>query len=147
MEEVICFCGIGTALLDLLIPDDKFSKQMGFVISLVFVIGIITPLAEVINNFSKEYSSLETSTYQVKYENEEVYKQSLKKVTESNIEKSVRKMLEDSEIEVYKISVSVDISESSCISISRIDIDCSNFEKASEIIKNEVTKECEIWEG
>lgn len=142
-----CLCGTGIAICEIISPDEKFSKQINFILSLVFVTGIMTPFADILKSFSDEEDVfLSTGIYEDYSNTEEVYNEYLRVITEENIEKSVKNMLENKKISVYKISVGIDISESSCISISNIGLKCSDFSEAYDIITSEITEECEIWE-
>ncbi len=146
MVLTACVCGMATGLWGMITPDKKFSKQVNFILSLVFIMAVITPFAEIFRNFSDKQVSATIQNYKQSYEDENTYNTYLKHITEDNIEKSVTGILEENGLEVRKISVSIDISESSCISISNIGIECDDFSKAYQIIVNEVAKECDVWE-
>lgn len=146
MVMTACFCGIAMSICDIVSPDEKFRKQFHFIFSLVFAIGIAAPFLDIIRNFSAdgsvcmnipEYSCIADEIQTEKY---------LKKITEENIERSLKSLLENNGITVYKICVETDISDSSCISIIKTQLSCDDFEKAADIIESETGAECELWQ-
>lgn len=141
-----CFCGIGISVCEMIMPDEKFSKQINFILSLVFVISIITPFKLFADKVSDNGISYRSAGYEFSYEGEEMYDAYLEKTICHNIEESIISMLEAKNIPCEKVSVSIDISDSYCISISKAGIVSSEFEKASEMIMSEISEDCEIWD-
>lgn len=140
-----CLCGIAVSICDMVSPSEKFSKQIHFILSLVFAIGILTPVIGIVQKFSDDSSVMSMESYDFQSENEVVYDKYLKQITEDNIENSLRMLLENNNITVDKICVEIDISDNSCIFINNIGLSCNDFEKASEIINSEVGRECGVW--
>lgn len=147
MVMAACFCGIAMSLCDMISPDEKFRKQLHFIFSLVFAIGITAPFANIIRNFSAENGiCMNISEYNDIADENDMYKKYLKKMTEENISESLKNLLESNGISVYKICVETDISDSSCISIIKTQLSCDDFEKGADIIKSETGAECELWQ-
>ena len=141
-----CLCGTGISICEMIMPDEKFSKQINFILSIVFVIGIITPFKSLADRISSDDISYSNAGYEFSYEGEEMYRRYLEKTICQNIENSIKSMLEEKNISCEKVSVSIDISDDYCISISKAGILSNEFEKASEIIRSEISEDCEIWD-
>ncbi|MGN0606731.1 MAG: hypothetical protein ACI4JM_09440 [Oscillospiraceae bacterium] len=141
-----CLCGTAVSICDMLCADSRYSKQINFILSLVFVTGIITPVSYALKNF--DVSAAMSGIYEYntdRAKNNEEYIKYLKRAVEDNINASFRDILESEGISVRKIYSEVDISENYSISIIKAGIECDDFEKAAEIIKSTAGEEFEIW--
>ena len=146
---ISCILAIAISVFDMLYPGKKFEKQMRLLLSLVFVIGIITPVFTGAISFTvptfasvrenQNYNNLQDSVYQS-------YQSNIKE----NIENNLTKIIRQNEINVKEISVSINIDEDNCISISEVSIipeDNKDTAEIISIIKSEVGIEPNIMQG
>ncbi|MEG0615343.1 MAG: stage III sporulation protein AF [Oscillospiraceae bacterium] len=137
---------IGISILDMLYPNKKFTKQLRIVFSLIFIIGIFSPLVagNVEFSFPTALEIKETPEYSVMQTN--VEKQLNKKI-EENISLALTKKLEANGIAVKNIFVNINIAQDNSISINEVNIISENdfdAEKAIALIKSEVGKEVAV---
>lgn len=141
-----CFCGIGISVCQMIIPDEKFSKQINFILSLVFVIGITAPFRVFFDEISSDNISYSSAGYEIPSDAEKMYSEYLTETIESNIEKSVCDILNKNDIFCEKADISIDISDDYCISINSAGIASDDFERAYQILRSEMGEDFDIWD-
>lgn len=133
MVGTACFIGIAISIADAIKPSEKFNNQIRMIFSLVFLLSILTPI--VTNGFDFSINQDVISTNGSQYsEMESVVDNQIKLITENNIANSLVLKLTESGIECKEINVSINIEDSSGISINSIELDSDDNEKSKKII-------------
>ncbi|NMB29898.1 MAG: hypothetical protein GX988_00435 [Clostridiales bacterium] len=142
----LCLAGIGLAIYKMMIPSGTYEKQIRVLVSLVFILGIISPFAR--GEISFPVSATGELVESVEYARiEEQANSYLKSHFTMNLETSLVKSLEEKGIEVDKILVNVDISKEYSISINEVRVLISNKADTGAVkaaIKKEVGEDTEI---
>jgi hypothetical protein len=138
---VACFIGIVIAIIDALAPSDKFSKQLKVMFALVFMLCVITPIAngditfdggiiDVYAESSIEQAAMNTDAY-------------IARSVERNISRNLTEILREKDIAVKNIETSINISESGSIDITVIDlsIDPEEADRAVRLISDNLNEE------
>ncbi|MDR0903854.1 MAG: hypothetical protein LBM59_04415 [Ruminococcus sp.] len=132
---VACFMGIVIALVDALSPSEKFRKQLKVMFAVIFMLAVITPIADGSINFSGEtvaaYADrdyLEAS----KLAGESYLETSIGR----NISRNLDEILKAENIYAEKIETSINISQTGSIDITVINltIDPAVTDKVTEIL-------------
>ncbi len=149
MNEIIfgiCICAVITAIFRMLIPSDKFEKQVKLVISCFFVVSVMSLIGECagINDFSDIF---DIDTEYVDY-SAELYKLTADEVADE-LRERIKEKLQQEGISTEKIYIGVNISDSGSISISEIGLVLEDFneydaERAVMITRSLVGKETEV---
>lgn len=138
MIKAACFISVAIMIADMIKPSEKFDKQLKMIFSLVLIIGMLTPILS--GKFDLSFADDIGVNTDVDYEDEEdTLNSSLKKSVESNIEHSLKVSLAQNGILCEKISISVNISEDSSISINEVRIACNNIARARTIISEQLS--------
>ncbi|MCH5193495.1 MAG: hypothetical protein J1F11_06005 [Oscillospiraceae bacterium] len=129
-----CFLGIVITIFNSLYPSEKFSKQVKIIFSLIFILSIAKPFAagritlpeigETVYASSDYYSSL----------NDNAYDYFIRSV-ESNISASLEAKLNEKNIYPEEIQTSINISDSSSISINEVIITIKDMNVSSQVIE------------
>lgn len=133
---IACFLSIAISVLDMLYPNKRFEKQVGFIFSLVFLIGITTPF--ITGGITLPSFSLPDNSY--KDISADVNGQ-LKLATEKNIETALKSRLTAQSLAVKNISVDVTISGQDSISITKVQIvpeETTDCERVRAIVASEL---------
>lgn len=118
---IACFLGIAIAMLDIVTPSEKTKKQVRLIFSLVFLIGIITPIMKAdIDLKIPEVSPFEENEAYIQITNQ--YEKCVLNQFQENILTSLEQTLNASSIFPKEISLNVNIGENNCISISEVNI-------------------------
>ena len=114
-----CFLGIVITIFNSLYPSEKFSKQVKIIFSLIFILSIAKPVAagkitlpeigETVYASSDYYSSLNDSTYDY-----------FIRSVENNISAALKAKLHEKNIYPEEIQTSINISDSTSISINEV---------------------------
>ncbi|NMA79500.1 MAG: hypothetical protein GX967_02505, partial [Clostridiales bacterium] len=106
----LCLSGIGLAIYKMMVPSGTYEKQIRVLVSLVFILGVISPFAR--GDITLPVSANNELVESVEYARiEERANSYLKSHFTTNLETSLVKALEEKGITVDKISVNVDISK------------------------------------
>jgi hypothetical protein len=132
---VACFIGIVIALIDALSPSDKFKKQLKVMFALIFMLAVITPIAD----GSIDFSGDTVAAYA-----DRDYLESSKAAGETyletavgrNISRNLDEILKAKNIYPQKIETSINIIDDGSIDITVINltIDPAKAEEAAEIL-------------
>lgn len=125
LVTTLCLAGIGLAIYKMMVPSGTYEKQIRVLVSLVFILGVISPFArgEISIPVSANNELIESIEYARIEEQANSY---LKSHFTTNLESALIKVLEEKGIAVDKISVNVDISEEYSISINEVRVLISN---------------------
>ena len=125
LVTTLCLAGIGLAIYKMMVPSGTYEKQIRVLVSLVFILGVISPFArgEISIPVSANNELIESIEYARIEEQANSY---LKSHFTTNLESALIKVLEEKGIDVDKISVNVDISEEYSISINEVRVLISN---------------------
>lgn len=135
----LCLAGIGLAIYKMMVPSGTYEKQIRVLVSLVFILGVISPFAK--GEISLHVSANGELVESVEYARiEEQANSYLKSHFTTNLETSLVKVLEEKGLAVDKISVNVDISKEYSISINEVRVLTSN-KADTEAIKAAIKKE------
>lgn len=141
----VCIISAAICIIDLLASGTKFRNQIKFLLNLVFILVIITPITGEISEFSipdvENYFNTDYS------KSEEVYYKELERQTSENISSVLKAQIEAAGIICYKLETSINISKTNSISISSVTISTDNFEEAAAIIRNSLGSETEVLNG
>ncbi|MDR0946437.1 MAG: hypothetical protein LBM87_01635 [Ruminococcus sp.] len=128
-----CFIGIVISIVDSLSPSQKFTKQLKIMFALIFILCVITPLANGSINFTEiaapaiaQANSAEISGLN----GEEYYIRSII----NNINRNLKEELKANYINAVNLETSINISETGSISISVIDCTLSDPSQAEEAL-------------
>lgn len=143
--STICVAAIGAALYKILVPENKFSKQIGLLTAGVFLLIIITAFSGVKPDFDISRFEQETSEKIDDFSNE-VNEQLKKEICEKTEEK-IREVLSEHEIYPEEIHIIVNISGLYGIDISEIRIvlnESGTAEETAEILRGELADTVKI---
>jgi hypothetical protein len=139
---VACFIGIVIALVDALAPSDKFKKQLKVMFAVIFMLAVITPIADGSIDFSGDtVAAYAASDY---LEASKVAGESyLTNSIGRNISRNIDEILMAENIYAQKIETSINILENGSIDITVIDltVDETVAKRASEILSEKLDGE------
>jgi hypothetical protein len=132
---VACFIGIVIALVDALAPSDKFKKQLKVMFAVIFMLAVITPIADGSIDFSEEtVAAYADSDYLAASKAAgETY---LETAIARNISRNLDEILKAKNIYPQKIETSINIRENHSIDITVINltVDPARAEEAAKIL-------------
>ncbi len=141
MRKIIitsCILSIVITIADCLKPNEKFSRQLKTIFSLIFIIGIVT--AGIKTGIDFELPEYEDEAYNDSYESiKKTADEALKREVEVKINKKVEDILTEKGISYEKIYANININEEGGIDINRIDYKGKDFEQARKEIANNFT--------
>lgn len=132
----VTLSAIACTILETLAPNGKFEKIIRLVLGAFMLCAILFPLKGAIKNINfnldKNTSFADSNEGLKNKVNEETQKNS-----KENIEKIIKEMLKEKNIEVKKINIFMDMKEDNCISISKAEIYLSGNDekKKEEVVK------------
>ncbi|MDR0974601.1 MAG: stage III sporulation protein AF [Ruminococcus sp.] len=139
---VACFMGIVIALVDALSPSEKFRKQLKVMFAVIFMLAVITPIADGSIDFSEESieAYADTDYLEASRNAGETY---LETSIGRNISRNIDEVLKGEDITAEKIETSINILENGSIDITVINltINPTNAERAAEIIGEAIDDE------
>jgi len=136
-----CFLGIIFSALSGIAPDEKFSKQINIIFSLVTVLIVITPFIGA--DISLDEFSFDES---VSSDYEEIYSEELDKAVQSELCASLERLLSENGIAAVKISADVNNFSDGSISITKVTVsipDKSQRDKAEKLLREALGNETE----
>ncbi|MBQ8298205.1 MAG: hypothetical protein IJX77_10535 [Ruminococcus sp.] len=141
----VCIISASVFLINGLAAGTRFKNQMKFLLNLVFITVISTPILKGTLEFDlpdiEKYMSLEYD------DSMSLYHEEMKKQTGENISAVLKQQIEAAGINCTEIETEVNISETNSISISRVTVSADNFEAAAEVIRNSLGAETEVYNG
>lgn len=142
----LCLAGIGLAIYKMMVPSGTYEKQIRVLVSLVFVLGVISPFAK--GDISLPVSANSDLSENIEYLRiEEQANTYLELHFTTNLETALLKVLEEKDVAVNKISVNVDISKDYSISINEVRVLISNNDESAvvkAIIQKEVGEDTDV---
>lgn len=141
----VCVVSAAICIIDGLAAGTRFRKQMRFLLNLIFVLIVVSPILKGTAIFEMpDISGFVTSDYNG---SQEVYYEQMKQKTGENISSVLEQQLEAAGINCESIETDVNISESNSISISSVTVCADNFTAAAEIVRNSLGTETEVIDG
>lgn len=143
----LCMAALGTALLRMLIPENKLSKQLSLLIGAVFLFTGISALGNADFNFDAEVLSIQTAELNARAPiavNEE-----LERTVCAEMSNKIFAILEPHKIYPQEIRVSVNISGLYSINITQVELVFKSGEQAAataaaELLRDELPPEITI---
>ncbi|MDR0917780.1 MAG: hypothetical protein LBM93_00795 [Oscillospiraceae bacterium] len=121
-----CMMSLIICIADMLKPNENYDKQLKILFSLMFILSILIPISKADFNFDfKEVNSTD-----IQY-NENL----LESEIEVNIERNLSTKLKEQGLTVENLDITMNISDSGSISISKVDFSTSDDKTAENIIK------------
>jgi len=142
----ICFIAVATALFRMLIPENSFKKQIGFLISCFFITSIVALITNADINFD-EFTGIEFGTESNYIDFSEQTTAARKRAIGEEVAARVREVLAEHEIYPSKIYVIVNISGLYSISINEIRLVLppdADFSLASVITEREAGRDIKV---
>lgn len=135
-----CLLSIAVGLCSLLRPARQFDKQLRFLISLLFVIGIAAPFLRIDwrmppSAFAQVQQSEQTQTLSEETE------QLILTQTEQKTESTLQAFLTENGIVCSDLHVAVHIDETKRIYISEVSTECSDRQRACELLRTQLGEE------
>lgn len=143
--KIICMAAIALALIKILLPEKSSGKQIGLLISLIFIFVLVTPFVG--GNISINTETVRAQTDIDYSEFEKQVMESLRLQTGNIISTKLSNKLNENKISIEKITVLTNISDNNCITISKVIcvvFDESQMSDAERIIKEEADESTEI---
>lgn len=145
--NTICIAALGSALFRMLVPENKFSKQISILISSVFLLTALTAIggADLDIDFEKyDTAAAEYSTEISKNANKELQNKICKEMSDK-----IYGILNAREIYPEEIRVIVNISGLYSINITQVELVFKNGEEAAataaaELLKSELSPDIKI---
>ncbi len=119
---------------------EKFSRQLNIIFSLVFISGVLASALK--TGFDFNLSDYSIEAYEEEYTvMEENAMGAVENEAELRINNVIENLLRKNDVSFEKISSDININEDGSISINRIDYKGDDFEKAEDLIKNNLDVE------
>lgn len=134
ISATACFLGIVITVLSKMYPSDKFEKQMKTIFSLIFLISILTPVLNgnlQLPDISQTVAASSVYYQEISVNADEFFIKSV----ENNISARLEAALNSEKIFPVEIQTSVNISDSSSISINEVNVTVTDIELADEVKK------------
>jgi hypothetical protein len=149
-SAIACFIGIVIAIIDALVPSEKFTKQLKIMFAVVFSLVVITPIANGTIVFDTDsvsaYASADALT-----ESKIAGEALLERAVGRNISRSLAEELKNAEISPQNIETTVNISENGSIDITVIDLQIhpQDADRAMRILEEKLSEEftVNIYDG
>ena len=141
----VCITSAAASLIGSLTSGTKMQKQMKLILDLV--IGIVTVMAFVNGSSAFEMPEIGDHTSTDSSYAVGLYNSSLSRQTAENVGAVLTEQISAAGIECGNIDIDVNISEEGSIIISRVTLDCGDFEAAADIVRNSLGKETEVVNG
>ena len=143
--KIICMAAIALALIKILLPEKSSGKQIGLLISLIFIFVLVTPFVGGNISINTEIVRAQTEIDYSEFEKQVM--ESLRLQTGNIISTKLSNKLNENKISIEKITVLTNISDNNCITISKVIcvvFDESQMSEAERIIKEEADESTEI---
>lgn len=140
----VCIISAAICLIEGLSAGTRFKNQVRFLLDLIFVTVIVTPVLK--GSFEFEMPDIEQYLTVDYSESEGIYQEEIKRQTEENISSVLMQQLEAAGINCSSIETNINISETNSISISSVTVNADNFEAAAEVIRNSLGAETEVFD-
>lgn len=129
-----CMLSLAIGLCNVIKPSRIFEKQVRFLISLLFVIGLASPLLQIDWQSSPLALAEDLQASQAEKLTQELQTQLLEE-TAVRTENALLEVLAADGVSCSELDVSVHIDDAQCIYISEVSVVCSDAEKANNILQ------------
>ncbi len=143
--KAVCIISAGICLVDGLASGTRLKNQMKFLLNLVFITVVVTPIIS--GTFSLELPKLDIQSITDYGDSEMLYHEELKRQTGANISLVLEQQLSAAGINCTEIETNINISETNSISISSVTVKADDFEAAARVIRNSLGAETEVYNG
>lgn len=141
----ICAISALICIIDGIASGTRLKNQMRFLLNLMFIIAVVTPLLKGAAEIElPDLSELELPQYS---DSEDRYMSELELRTSENISSVLMQQLEAAGIRCDKIETNVNISETNSISISSVTVAADNYNEAARIIRTVLGEDMEVLNG
>lgn len=129
-----CILSIVISVADTLKPSEKYARQLRMIFSMIFISGIIA--SGIRSDFKLEIPAFADTEYGEQYDDISAAAEgAVEHTAESSLADMICRILTSQGISFEKITADININEDGSININEIGYCGSEFEKASEIIK------------
>ncbi len=135
-----CMLSLAVGLCHMIKPSRTFEKQVRFLVSMLFVICMVSPFLHLEFSDIPELLAEAEETEQSQALEEELQSQVLAS-TRTQTEAAIAQLLTAQGIACSEIAVTVHIDETGCISISEVSVTCDDEQKASESLRSALGEE------
>jgi hypothetical protein len=149
-SAIACFIGIVIAIIDALVPSEKFTRQLKIMFAVVFCLVVVTPIANgtiVFDTASVAAYASSDALADSKIAGEKL----LERAVGRNISRSLTEELKSAKISPQNIETTVNISENGSIDITVIDLQINpkDADRALQILKEKLSEEfvLNIYDG
>ena len=141
--KTVCCISVGIFIIDFLCSATKLKKQMKFLLSMVFLAVLITPLISGTRNIDLGTINdiINTDEFEV---SAELCDNVLENEIENNISEIIAAEFEQNGVETSKLEIDVNISQTNSIDIKRVTINTEQYSEAKQILIEKLGKEVEI---
>ena len=141
--KTVCCISVGIFIIDFLCSATKLKKQMKFLLSMVFLAVLISPIISGTKNIDlgTVYDIMNTEECEV---SAELCNNVLINEIENNIAEVIAKEFEHNGVETSKLEIEVNISQTNSIDIKRVTINTEQYSEAEQILIEKLGKEVEI---
>ncbi len=143
--RAVCIISAAICIMDGLVSGTRLKNQMKFLLNLIFVTVIATPILKGTLKF--ELPDLKQYTLPEYTQEDELYNEEIRIQTGENISSVLLQQLEAAGIECSKIETKVNISETNSIYISNVTVSADDFQSAAQVIRNSLGEETEVIDG
>jgi len=128
----ICLLSICTAVCTLFCPESSLTKQVRFLISLLFIIGLAVPLTNL---------EFPESLIQIQEQNSQ---ETALAVTKKSAEQALLFLLSEEQIHCSDLQVDVHIDGNQRIMISDVSVVCDDYQNACRVLREALGEETEL---
>jgi hypothetical protein len=135
-----CMLSIAIGICNMLRPARRFERQVRFLVSLLFAIGLGAPLLRMdlrIPPTALASAQVNAQTDRLAQDAQEILLEETKRCTQAAIEK----LLAENGISCTQLAVQIHIDDEQCISISEVSAVCSDVQRARTILQTHCGKE------
>lgn len=137
---VTCIISLLSGMLDALKPNTRFDRQMRLLLSVVFLLGILTPLAKGMREFHPDWSGDATvSTALTAALNDKT-----EACAAANLEASLTELLREGGVTDAEVEVKMHTTEDNCIEIDCVTAYCTDREAADRLLVQTLGEEVKI---
>lgn len=135
-----CLLSLTIGLCNVLKPGVIFEKQIRFIISLIFVLGLVSPILSLKSDgvcvtFAKSSGEVNAQSL-----TEQMYDEILI-ITEDKTETALLELLSSNGVECEDLQIQAHIDEGQCIYISEVSVVCDEPQRTCEILRESLGEE------
>lgn len=143
----VCMAAIASALFRILVPENKFTKQISLLIACVFILTGVSAISGAELDFSPDSFDIAVSDDYISFSGE--VNKSLQKKICSDMSDKLYALMHENEIYPEQIHIGVNISGLYSISITQVKLvlaesDRDKSDKALRLLESELTDDIEI---